>query len=205
MVRLAIQIPLYFVLIQHFLFNIHAKSDDSVICETTRSLNDPQLQKDSVAFVVERSLNKNVLVYEGLYNEDHTDLDDGQPIDVYWLDLDPTYVARNRNNGKMDDRDELNAIERKLAYGVTWEKVQAITEQKVYDLKLAAIPQRKVKFQLIKGKPSAIIQINGIECILQSIYVNLKANIIGFPKVIDVLLKGVSIEAEKFETEKIVP
>jgi hypothetical protein len=168
---------------------------DITICK------DPQLQKETIAFIIERSLNKNIVVYEGLIHEESKQLRTDKPIDAYWLDIDPAYVEKNRKNGKMHDRDELNLIERKMAYGVSWEPIEE--EEGGYTMTLVALPKRKGIFKLVNGTPKAIMEINGQQCYMQSIYVESKQGMIGLPRVVYVVIKGVSIESGEPQEEKI--
>lgn len=166
---------------------------------------DPQLQKETIAFVIERSTNQNVVVYEGLL-EDQAEgpsalLRSDKPIDAYWLDIDPAYVEKNRKKGKMHDRDELNMIEKKMAYGVSWEPIAE--EEGAYTMTLVALPKRKGIFKLVDGIPKALMEINGQQCYLQSIYVESKQGMIGLPKVVYVIIKGISIETGEPQEEKI--
>jgi hypothetical protein len=56
-------------------------------------------------------------VYEALRSGDKKELDHKKPMDVYWMDIDPAYVKETRKKGKMDDRSDLNTIEKQFAYG----------------------------------------------------------------------------------------
>ena len=167
------------------------------ICDT----KDPQLQKPTIAFVIERSLNKNVVVYEGLVDEATNELRKDKPMDVYFWDLEPSYVAKNRKKGKMHDRGELNMIERNLAYGVTCEPIKG--EEGAYSMALVALPKRKGILKMVDGLPKAILEINGQQCYLQSIFVQLKKGMIGLPKVDYILVNGVTVETGEQQQEKI--
>mmetsp|Transcript_20388 Transcript_20388/g.49989 ORF Transcript_20388/g.49989 Transcript_20388/m.49989 type:complete len:173 (-) Transcript_20388:286-804(-) len=167
----------------------------------TSNTKDPQLDKPTVAFIIERSLNKNVVVYEGLVDEDTSQLRKDKPMDVYWLDLDPAYQEKNRKKGKMTDRDELNMIERNMAYGVKCEPIKG--EEGAYTMTLVALPQRKGILKMVDGLPKATMEINGQQCYLQSIFVHSKQGMIGLPKVVYVLVNGVSIESGEEQQERI--
>jgi len=167
----------------------------------TCNTKDPQLDKPTIAFIIERSLNKNVVVYEGLVDEATGQLQTDKPMDVYWLDLDPAYVAKNRKKGKNHDRDELNMVERNMAYGVKCESIEG--EVGAYTMTLVALPKRKGVFKMIDGVPKAIMEINGQQCYLQSIFVHSKPSMIGLPKVVYVLVNGVSVETGEEQQERI--
>lgn len=162
---------------------------------------DPQLDKPTIAFIIERSLNKNVVVYEGLVDEATGQLRTDKPLDVYWLDLDPAYVEKNRKKGKNHDRDELNMVERNMAYGVKCEPIKG--DEGSYTMTLVALPQRKGIMKMVDGLPKAIMEINGQQCYLTSIYVESKQGMIGLPKVVYVLVNGVSIETGEQQQERI--
>lgn len=74
-----------------------------------------KLGNDRIAFVISRNKNKNIVVYEAKLSGDA--LDASEPITVYWLDIDPEYQKKARAKGKDHDREELNWIEKKMAYG----------------------------------------------------------------------------------------
>ena len=169
----------------------------SETCKT----KDPQLDKPTIAFIIERSLNKNVVVYEGLVDEGTKQLRTDKPLDVYWLDLDPIYQEKNRKKGKTTDRDDLNMIERNMAYGVKCEAIEG--EGGAYEMTLVALPKRKGILKMVDGVPKALMEINGQQCYLQSIFVHSKQGMIGLPKVVYVLVKGVSIASGKEQEERI--
>jgi hypothetical protein len=77
-----------------------------------------RLKNPNVMFVVARSCNANVVVYEGRIDRKHPKrLDPKEPVDIYWLNLEDKYRIENRNKGVPHDRDELSWAERRLGYG----------------------------------------------------------------------------------------
>lgn len=100
----------------------------------------PRFEDDekNIMLFIERNKNKNVVVYRAMLSEASTvgknaerlneddaiaarktlKFNDKEPLDAFWLDIDPAYVASNRKNGVMTNRCELNMIDRKMAYGV---------------------------------------------------------------------------------------
>lgn len=167
-------------------------------CQT----KDPQLDKPTICFVIERSLNKNVVVYEGLVDEDDSkQLRKDKPMDVYWLDLDPAYQEKKRKKGILTDRDELNMIERNMAYGVQCKPKEG--EEGAYVMTLVALPKRTGILKMVDGVPKALMTINGQQCYLQSIFVHSKQGMIGLPKVVYVLVKGVSVKSGEEQEERI--
>eukprot|EP00823_Brevimastigomonas_motovehiculus_P009327 TRINITY_DN89_c0_g1_i1.p1 TRINITY_DN89_c0_g1~~TRINITY_DN89_c0_g1_i1.p1 ORF type:complete len:200 (-),score=69.65 TRINITY_DN89_c0_g1_i1:183-743(-) len=93
----------------------------------------------NVMFIIARSKNLNIVVYEGMAKD--SKLDPKNPIDAYWLNIDPAYVAETRKKGVKTDRTELIAIERWWAYGVSADPVKNVAGR--YQLKLVALPDRK--------------------------------------------------------------
>ena len=103
---------------------------------------------EDVVLVISRSKNENKVVYSARRMQNPTPgskfemLDPKDPIEIYWLDIDPEYIkkvsskpscsavivfvgsirllclaSQNRAKGVMSDRMGLNGIEKKLAYG----------------------------------------------------------------------------------------
>jgi len=162
-----------------------------------------ELRKTSpnILFVIARSKNKNIVVYEALKKDNA--LDAAKPIDVYWLDIDPEYVAAARKKGIQTDRNELNMIEKQFAYGVGFEPVQGKSDH--YNLKLVALPERPVEMCLdSNGNPQARISINGKSANLVRIYVYAVERMLRTPKVeyIDVIGQD---ENGEYVHERIVP
>ena len=168
----------------------------------TYNIQSEQLEKATIAFVIERSLNKNVVVYEGLIDDTTGKLKEDKPMDVYWLDLDPAYVEKNRKKGKMHDRDELNYIDKTMAYGISFKPVPDQDDES-YEVTLVALPSKKVILKLVDGLPKAITDINGKKCYMENIYVETKQGWTGLPKVVHVLVKGKTVDGGEVQEEKI--
>ena len=119
-----------------------------VLCCLTSARADDRL------FFVSRNLNRNIIVYDvqlkdGKLNQDH-------PLHVYWYNQEHNPVTTN----------ELNFIQRKLAYGYT---VEARGENEV-KVKLKAYKKRLVTVRKHEGRWVGTAAINGHECILTEIY-----------------------------------
>jgi len=84
--------------------------------------------KDTIAFWIERSKNKNIVVYEAFKDSDT--LDYYNNINAYWLELDPEHMKTNRKNGKLDDISKLTYVEQKMAYGVHVDNKTVSNEKK---------------------------------------------------------------------------
>lgn len=74
-----------------------------------------KLANPNILFIISRSKNKNIVVYEAKMEGGTIKASD--PIDAYWLDIDPEYVEKARAKGVESDRVDLNMIERNMAYG----------------------------------------------------------------------------------------
>ena len=127
-----------------------------------------------IALYIERSKNKNVVCYKGVHVNRASDaLKPDAPIDAYWLDIDPEYVKANRKNGKMDDRCELNLIDRTVAYGhsvaAPVAHSAAVTS---YEVSFVALSDRKMLLTSVAGgTPIILSKINGQDAVVTRIYV----------------------------------
>lgn len=68
----------------------------------------------TVFLVLFRNKNQNVVVYEAKLNSDGTGFDEKQPVEKFWLDVDPAYRKPKRDRGIQTDREELSFLERKV-------------------------------------------------------------------------------------------
>eukprot|EP00483_Globobulimina_turgida_P009367 UN09386 len=95
----------------------------------------------------------------------------------------------------MDDRDELNFIEKKIAYGWSLTSTEQNKKEKMYQLALVSVPSMIMDLITDKnGKPHAMTTINGEKCYLRKIYVATKESWYGMPKVLYVTITGVQID-----------
>lgn len=152
-----------------------------------------------VAFIVEKNLNRNVVVYEGVLFDGELRADD--PLDIYWLDLDPEYQKRARQEGRVSDRVELNFMEKQMAFGVTCREGPKIDQ---YYLFLAACPSRPILLYLDKEFDEVVaeLMINKKRCSLNRIYVYINPNNPITPEWIE--LHGVDLVHSKPQVEKII-
>ncbi len=126
-----------------------------------------KLANPNILFVIARSKNRNIVVYEA--NMAGARLDDANPVQVYWLDIDPEYQAKARGKGKMDDREDLNFLEKKMAYGVSAAPSSVSGE---YTLSLVALPKTTMTLKLIDGRPRAVYVKDGQQLVVCSVYVS---------------------------------
>jgi len=137
-------------------------------------------------FVIERNMNKNIVCYDAKITKTGK-LNIEDPIDAYWIDY--------ATDGK---RSELNYIQRKMAYGFDYEK---INNEKIY-LILKAFDKRKILVYVDnRGISKALIKINGFDAVLNKIFVNAKPKM--YTSVSFIELYGTDIRTGKPIYEKI--
>ena len=124
-------------------------------------------------FTIERNKNKNLVQYDIRLTE-NTDLSNPRPVNAYWI----------LENGK---REELNSVERKYAYGIIRQEKLDNDKFKVI---LAAFKSWEIIVERINDSFKAVVPINGIESILQKIYIKSEETRAGFPRVLYVELFG---------------
>ena len=117
-------------------------------------------QSSHLLFSIERSVNKNKVYYEAKLNKDGT-MDVKTPVHAYWI------VWEKDSTGKTYE--ELDAIEKRLAYGFKLEPV--VTTQR-YIMKLVSCSKRPITVYLRQGKTVAEITINGKAAILDKIFIS---------------------------------
>lgn len=153
-------------------------------------------------FIIERSKNKNIVVYAAIFQGDS--LHPERPIDVFWHDIDPAYVAENRKKGKLDDRTELNMLESQFAYGV---QAKSTGKPHEFRLHLVALPDREcflIRSQ--EGVAHVRLHIKGKPCHLARVYVHSVERWMNpMPKVEYVELFGHHAETGEIVHEKIIP
>jgi len=157
-----------------------------------------------VTFIIERSKNKNVVVYEALLKDGK--IDNAKPIDVYWQDIDPAYVKANRAKGKLDDRENLNMIENSMAYGCSAKHDDK--KPGTYKVNCVAISDKDLT--LVgpddKGEFHVRLAIKGKMCNLVRVFVHSVDRLFGLmPKVEWVEFVGFDIESGELITERVVP
>jgi hypothetical protein len=151
-----------------------------------RQLTDLRSSSPNILFFISRSKNLNIVVYEA--NIKNGQLDPKEPVLVYWLDIDPEYVKKNRAKGITSDRSELNTIEKQFAYGLSSE---ALGNGK-YKISLVAFKERPVHVEFDSASNHVIcrMEINGNLVDLYRVYINATDRMIGLPKVNYVELTG---------------
>jgi hypothetical protein len=144
----------------------------------------------------------NIVVYEAKRTADKKSLDPKNPMDVYWLDIDPANVAANRKKGKMDDRSELIWVEKQMAYGLSSEPMATAGHYKII---LVALSSRPVTLSLDSNSAvHAQCIIDGKKSELHRIYVFAVERTIGWPRVEYIELFGASVDKGEPTYEKYV-
>lgn len=154
----------------------------------------------NIAFIIERSKNKNVVVYEAQFEAGGARLKADDPLTVYWMDIDPEYQKAARAAGRADDRVELGMIEKKMAYGLT----ATPAADGEYEVNLVALPERKLTLYVKDGRAFARMQIGGKPTNLVRIYVDSTEGWVR-PTVNHVDLYGYDAETNEVRTERIKP
>ncbi len=139
-------------------------------------------------FFIARSKNKNLVQYDVRLAENDNILD-SDPVSVYWV----------LENGKLQD---LNAIQRRLAYGI--DSYQKVGENR-YKVFFVALKDREVTVEKEGGSFKAIITINGRPSILERVYVESRERWMGLPRVVYADLFGRDKETGLPVSERMVP
>jgi len=161
-------------------------------------------------FLIGRSKNLNVVVYEANRDAKNSNaLASDNPIDVYWLDLDPATRADNRKKGQKHDRAELNWIEKSMAYGAS----ATATKNKpgTFDVTLVSVPDRAITLSIDPkdSRPKAYItlkktaQATAVVCVLERIYVDSSEGWLG-PTVNYIEIFGTAVATAEQICERVV-
>ena len=140
-------------------------------------------------FVIERSLNMNVVNYVAQLTREGA-LDPKEPVIAYWIML--------ANGGH---REDLNVVEKHLAYGFT---IRPDPSGRFYRMALAADTEREIKVYQEGEKIRAEIMISGRPAILHKLYVSSTESGI-LPSVNYVELFGRDIVTGEQRYEKLQP
>ena len=176
---------LCFLNISLFIGNFFGDNKSSLSDNDGKNANAKKLNQR--LFVIERNMNKNTVCYDANIQNNGT-LNLENPIDAYWMDY--------ATDGK---RSELNYIQRRMAYGFSFEKTSL---GNVY-LILKAFDKRKILVLIdSKGSSHAVIKINGTDANLTKIYVTAKPKMYTTVEFIE--LFGNDTKTGKVVYEKIV-
>lgn len=140
-------------------------------------------------FFIQRSPNANLVQYE-LKFKDNGEIDMDDPIDIYWL--------RYNSTGQ---RRELKWFERKLAYGVKYDRLNENT------WKVNLVSYKKRSLYLVRnddGSYQTNIDINGKRSRFSSVFLDIEENTF-FPKIGSVEIFGTDLETGEEVYERFVP
>eukprot|EP01084_Bolivina_argentea_P315402 546422_1 len=147
---------------------------------------------DQLLVMIRRDKAPNPVVYRARYKNNN--IKNGfakDPIEIFWLKIAYCYIESHRKAGKQDDRMEMKYIELKMAYGIKYEKIKNKQEYKVVFI---ALPKWSCILKICpkESKPKLFGNINGNQCYLTDIHVQLKKKTGWFriPSVDYITLKG---------------
>jgi hypothetical protein len=139
-------------------------------------------------FVIERSVNANVVLYEAGLRSDGT-LDPANPVRVTW--------RLDEQDGR---REDLTPIERAHAYGVD---VSPLGEPDAWRIRVRALPTRLLVLRASGSCPLVTTEVAGRNAVLRRVFVT---STVGFiPKVSSVDFSGLDLETLLPVTERFVP
>lgn len=139
-------------------------------------------------FVVERSLNANVVLYEAAFRPDGT-LDPAKPVRVTW-----------RLDAEDGRREGLNFVERIRAYGVD---VAPLSERDAWRVKVRALPARPLVLRAGAGCPFVLAEVGGKDAVLTRVFVTATGGLV--PSVASVELSGWDLESGEKVVERFDP
>lgn len=138
-------------------------------------------------FYLQRTPNTNTIVCE--LNLKNGKLDTQTPIHVFWL-----------RYGDKGQREELDYIQRKFAYGISNRKIA----ENQYELNFVSYKKYKMYLQLAAdGKFHVYTLINKKMCILNKIYIEIKGGTFWVPHVEYVEISGTQPAANQPEIERL--
>ncbi len=139
-------------------------------------------------FVVHRSLNANVVLYEARFGPDGF-LDAEKPVRVQW-----------RLDARDGRREDLNFVERLRAYGVD---VVPLGERDAFRVTVRALPTRPLVLHGGAGCPFVTASIGGRDAILRRVFVSTSGGLL--PRVSRVELSGTDLETAQPVVETFSP
>jgi hypothetical protein len=163
---------------------------DTVKRHIKKEVHFPDPVNISKLFYIQRDPNANTLIYE-LNTNQAGELDTDNPIHIYWI--------RYADKGQ---KDELNYIQRKFAYGVNTKLIK----EGEYDVRFVAY--KKLPLNLLKsgdGKYHIFAPIAKKQAILNRIFVKVEGGSFWLPNIVYVELKGTDPATGKEIIERFKP
>jgi hypothetical protein len=149
----------------------------------------PAQARTQPLFIIERSKNANVVQYAAQLTPNGR-LDPEKPVIAYWVML-----------AQDGHREDLNWIEKKMAYGFKLKPDPSMNE---YQMTIVAAPQRSITIKKVGSAVRAEIVIDGRPAILEKIYIDASDRLIG-PTVHYIELYGKDVQTAEERFEKIIP
>jgi hypothetical protein len=136
-------------------------------------------------FIIERNKNANVVHYDAQLTADGK-LDRKKPVVAYWVML--------AQDGR---RENLNWIEKKMAYGINIKPYPSVNG---YQMTIVSAPQRSITVKKVGSAVRAEIVIDGRSAILEKIYINASGHSVHYLE-----LYGKDVQTGEKRFEKIKP
>lgn len=170
--------------------NFLAAVSDSAKRSNKKELVFPEPSNVPKLFYIQRDPNINTLIYE-LNTDKNGELNTENPVHVYWI--------RYADKGQ---KEELNYIQRKFAYGVTAKQVKP----NEYDIRF--VSYKKLPLSLLKssdGKYHIFATIAKKQAILNRIFVKIEGGSFWLPNIVYAELKGTDPATGKEIMERFKP
>ncbi|MFY0654155.1 MAG: DUF4833 domain-containing protein [Cyclobacteriaceae bacterium] len=169
--------------------NGHPPSNDKNAVHKRHTYPTPPRTNNSL-FYIQRSNNASAIVYDG-NRDQYGNLDKENPVHVYWL----SYSQDSTMN-------ELNYIQRKLAYGV---HISETSKKDEFDISLVSYKRKKIRiFKNQEGEMQANMMISGEMARFRNVYVEITKNLF-IPEIAYVEVFGEDLITGKEVYEKIIP
>ena len=137
-----------------------------------------------------RNKNQNFVCYQAMLQKGGQCFMSSKPVDVFWLDIEPSYQEAARRAGRTHDRCELSWLERRHAFGVTTiRRGGSDTSPTEFVVGVVALPRRTFTMRIVNSVPRLIGTIAKQRAVLQRVHVNETSQLLG-PKVESVFLIG---------------
>lgn len=163
--------------------------DEKTVIHKRHTYPTPPRTNNSL-FYIQRSNNPSAIVYDGRTDKNGNLMAD-DPVQVYWL-------SYNQDS----TRNELNYIQRKLAYGVQVNKTEKKGE---FDISLVSYKKKQIHiFKNQQGQMQANMVIDGKMAKFKNVYVEMEKNFF-IPEIAYVEVFGEDLESGLEVYEKIIP
>jgi hypothetical protein len=163
--------------------------DEKTVIHKRHTYPTPPRTNNSL-FYIQRSSNPSAIVYDGRTDKNGNLIAD-DPVHVYWLSY-----------SQDSTRNELNYIQRKLAYGVQVNKTEKKGE---FDISLVSYKKKQIHiFKNQRGEMQANMVIDGKMARFKNVYVEIEKNFF-IPEIAYVEVFGEDLESGQAVYEKIIP